>query len=143
VLLDGPPELPYEILGIVSAEKIGPALVGLRGGEEQAVGWLKAKACRAGASAIYEVKTQSQWFSFRDRLVRSISGTAVAAVYLQSRPVKSTPVPPPPVKVEPSEQPAEESQEEEQGQPPGEDTQQGEQGQPSEERDALIPAWLD
>lgn len=88
VLLDGPPELPYEILGMVSAEKIGPALVGLRGGEEQAVGWLKAKACRIGASAIYDINTKSQWLSFRDRLVRSIRGTAVAAAYLQTRPSK-------------------------------------------------------
>jgi hypothetical protein len=133
VLLDGPPELPYEILGFVSAEKIGPALVGLRGGEEQAIGWLKAKACRSGASAIYDIETASQWLSFRDRLVRSIRGTAIAAIYIRSRPSKARPT-----------LDIEATQSEDQGEAPSGDGQQRRETQePSETRDALIPAWLD
>ena len=54
------------------------------------MGWLKAKACRIGASAIYDIDTKAQWFSFRDRLVRSIRGTAVAAIYLRSASSKAT-----------------------------------------------------
>lgn len=136
VLLDGPPELPYEILGIVSAEKIGPALVGLRGGEEQAVGWLKAKACRIGASAIYDIDTKSQWFSFRERLVRSIRGTAVAAIYLRSAPAKAS------ASVEPV--PGDSNEQWDQLSDDDEPVEQGQEQEPSNSRDdQTFTPWLD
>jgi hypothetical protein len=49
---------------------------------EQALGWIQTKACRVGATAVYDIATDSQWFEFRDRLVRSIRGSAVAVIYL-------------------------------------------------------------
>jgi len=136
VLLDGPPELPYEILGLVSVEKIGPALVGLRGGEEQAVGWLKSKACRVGATAIYDVKTDGQWFEYRDRLVRSIRATAVAAIYIQAPAVPGRSVPPAPPA------PPTEGTQDQQSAPPGEEGQ-GQEGARPPASSTPPTVWLD
>jgi len=85
VILDGHPGIPYEVLGYISVERVGPRMARLRGGEEQAVGWLRAKACRVGASAIFDVRTESEWFEAQRQTVRSVSGTAVAVYYLPEK----------------------------------------------------------
>ena len=93
VVLEGSPERAHVIVGMVTAERVGGALIEQGGGEEQAIAWLREGACGAGGHVIFGLDTSTDRHAYGGR---SIRGRAIVAVYEGQQPAGSTEAPAPP-----------------------------------------------
>lgn len=93
VLLEDEPSRPHVVLGMISAERVGQAILEMPGGEEQAIGWLLPVACRVGGHVIYSIETGSE----REAYVgRSLRAHAIVAAYTDAAAAPVAAPPPPP-----------------------------------------------
>jgi hypothetical protein len=86
LVLDRHPERPYVVLGRVSSSWVGRGRAAARTSEAEVMRHLARAACRAGAHVLFLVETSSQDHPSpqgRAYFVRSLRGTAVAAVYVR------------------------------------------------------------
>lgn len=90
LVLDRSPERPFVVLGQVTTVWTGMDRRGLRATDAEALTQLRDQACRAGAHAVFQVRTtvQDQWVPRRaadtaNVFARTVVATAIMAVYVR------------------------------------------------------------